>query len=118
MYRVIIAGSRGFNDYELLEKEVHNFLSGKQIEETEIVSGTARGADQLGERLAKEYSLKLTRMAADWDRYGKSAGYRRNAEMAKYADACIVFWDEVSKGTKHMIDLATREGLDLKVVKY
>ncbi|WP_137743370.1 DUF2493 domain-containing protein [Robertmurraya siralis] len=118
MHKVIVAGSRGFNDYELLEQELHKFLSGKNIIETEIVSGTARGADQLGEKLAKEYNLKLTRMAADWETYGKSAGYRRNAEMAKYADACIVFWDGASKGTKHMIDLAKREGLDLKIVEY
>lgn len=118
MYKLIIAGSREFNDYKLLETEVHKFLSGKTIGETEIVSGTARGADKLGERLAAEYKLKLAKFPADWDTFGKSAGYRRNAEMAKYANGCIVFWDGVSKGTKHMIDLAEREGLDLKIVSY
>lgn len=118
MYKLIIAGSRDFNDYKLLESEVHKFLSGKEIGETEIVSGTARGADQLGEKLAKEYNLKLTKMPANWNEYGKSAGYRRNAEMAKYSNGCIVFWDGVSRGTKHMIDLAEREKLELKVVKY
>lgn len=119
MYKLIIAGSRGFNDYTLLESEVHKFLSGKTIGETEIVSGTARGADQLGEKLAKEYDLKLTKMPADWDTFGKSAGYRRNAEMAKYADGCIVFMEKGgTKGSQHMINLAEREGLELKVVKY
>lgn len=57
-------------------------------------------------------------MKADWDIYGKSAGYIRNAEMAKYADACVVFWDGKSRGTKHMIDLAKKEGIGLKVVNY
>lgn len=102
-----------------MEKEVHSFLSGRTVSETEIVSGGARGADRLGEQLAEAYNLKLTVMNADWDKYGKGAGYRRNAEMAKYADACIVFMKrEGSKGSQHMIDLAKKEGLDLKVVKY
>jgi hypothetical protein len=58
-------------------------------------------------------------MAADWDTYGKSAGYRRNADMAKYSDAVVCFWDGVSKGTKHMIDLARQYGcFELLVVRY
>lgn len=55
---------------------------------------------------------------ADWDTYGKSAGYRRNEDMAKIADACIVFWDGESRGSKHMIDIAEREGLPLRIVKF
>jgi hypothetical protein len=57
-------------------------------------------------------------MPANWDEFGKSAGYIRNAEMAKYADACVIFWDGISKGTKHMINLANKEGLKLKIIKY
>jgi len=118
MPKVIIAGSRDFNDYKLLETKVHEILSGIPIEDTEIVSGTARGADKLGERLAEQYNLKLTKFPAKWDKYGRSAGYIRNAEMAKYADMCIVFWDGKSKGSEHMIDLAQKNGLELHVVMY
>jgi len=61
-------------------------------------------------------------MSADWDKYGKSAGYKRNEEMAIYSKedngVLIAFWDEVSKGTKHMIDLANKHGLKVFVVKY
>jgi hypothetical protein len=78
----------------------------------------ARGADALGAKLAHNYSLKLIEMPADWDTHGKSAGYKRNQEMAKIATHLVAFWDSTSKGTKHMIDIATRKGLTVKVVSY
>lgn len=118
MYKVIVAGSRDFNKYQLLERELINFLRGRKPSEVQIVSGTARGADKLGERFATEKGCSLAGFPADWDRYGKSAGYRRNADMAKYSDACVCFWDGKSRGTKHMIDLAEKEGLEIKVVRY
>jgi hypothetical protein len=118
MYKVVVAGSRGFNDYPLLEKTLIHFLCGKRPSEVEIVSGGARGADKLGERFAKEKGCSLTIMNADWDTYGKSAGYRRNADMAKYTDAAIIFWDGVSRGSKHMIDLAKQQQCELLVVRY
>lgn len=116
--KVIVAGSRGFDDYKRLKIELDLVLRRYKPEEIEIVSGTARGADRLGERYAAERGCSVKAMPADWDRFGKSAGYRRNADMAKYADACVVFWDGKSPGTKHMIDLATKEQLKLRVIKY
>ena len=118
MFKLVVAGGREFNDYALLEQELNYILKDYQPEEIEIVSGGARGADRLGEKFALENEYKLTRFPADWERWGNSAGYRRNSEMSKYSDGCIAFWDQRSKGTKHMIDLATKEGILLKVVKY
>jgi hypothetical protein len=118
MFKLIIAGGREFSDYELLEKEVIKLLRGKYPKDVEIVSGGARGADSLGEKFAKEKGCSLQSFPADWNTYGKSAGYRRNAEMAAYADACICFWDGKSKGTKHMIDLAEKKELLLTIIKY
>jgi len=117
-YKIIVAGTRTFNDYELLEANLINILKGKRPSEVTIVSGGARGADSLGEKFARKYNCWLKIFPAEWDRYGKSAGYIRNADMAKFADACIVFWDGVSKGTKHMIDLADKHNLNLYVVMY
>jgi len=116
--KVVVAGGREFKDYPLLKKSLLYLFEDREPCQIEIVSGGARGADSLGERFAKEFGCKLTVMPAEWDLYGKSAGYRRNAGMAKYSDVCVCFWDKVSKGTKHMIDLANREGLELKVVNY
>lgn len=117
MYKVIIAGSREFNDYQLLVSKVNQILINR-LPDVEIVSGTCRGADKLGEQYATEYNLSIKQFPADWNTHGKKAGYLRNVEMAKYADACIVFWNGTSKGTKHMIDIATNRGLPLRIIKY
>ena len=120
MIKVIIAGTRDFNDYSFLKKNLDYFLQGinPNNEEIEIVSGNARGADKLGERYAKEHNLPVKLFPANWDKYGKRAGYLRNQEMANYADVLIAFWDEKSKGTKHMIDIAKKQGLTVIVVGY
>jgi len=112
--RVIVAGSRGFNDYHKLKKKLDSIL--KNQKDITIISGTANGADKLGERYAGENHHKLEEYPAMWDIFGKSAGYRRNEEMAKVANACIVFWDGKSKGTKHMIDLAKKHKLKLRII--
>ena len=112
--KVIIAGGRDFDDYNLLHQTCEKMLVRQT--DVEIVSGTARGADTLGEKYANEKGYPIKRFPANWNEYGKSAGYKRNSEMAEYADALIAFWDGKSKGTKHMIDLAKSNGLRVKVV--
>lgn len=127
--RIIVAGSRDFKDYHLLSDTLMQYL--EDMDDTDIVdnpsqvkfiSGTARGADTLGEQFAYTYEYDVVKFPADWDTYGKSAGYRRNAEMAKFASEAygvlFAFWDGKSKGTKHMIDLAKRYGLEVHVVNY
>ena len=114
--KVIIAGSRDFDDYEMLRKYC-DFLLQSQTD-IEVVSGTAKGADQLGEKYATERGYKIKRFPADWDKHGKAAGYIRNEEMAKYADSLIAFWNGNSKGTEHMINLATKYKLNIRVCNY
>jgi len=117
--KIIVAGSRNFNNYELLRDRLNYLLKDvSNKDEITIVSGGARGADQLGERYAKEKGYKTIRKLADWDKYGKSAGYKRNEEMAKIADVCVCFWDGESRGTKHMIDLSKKYKLKLNVIFY
>jgi predicted Rossmann fold nucleotide-binding protein DprA/Smf involved in DNA uptake len=111
--KVIIAGSRDFNDYEAVKKYADHILSNQS--EIEIVSGGANGVDKLGEQYAKEKGYKLTIFKADWNKYGKSAGPKRNAQMAEYADALIAFWDGESRGTKNMIELAEKHKLKFMV---
>lgn len=114
--KVIIAGGRNFNDYIMLKSACDAILSG--ITEIEIVSGTANGADTLGEIYANENGYMIHRFPANWQQFGKSAGYIRNGQMAKFSDILIAFWDGKSKGTKHMIDLALQENLKVKIINY
>lgn len=116
MFRVIIAGSRDFSDYDALKSYADVKLSNiSRRDSIEVVSGCARGADTLGERYAEERGYGIKKFPADWNRYGKSAGYLRNVEMAEYADALIAFWDGKSKGTEHMIRIAKNRGLRIGI---
>jgi hypothetical protein len=109
MIKVIIAGGRNFDDFNRLCQVCDEFLQDQN--DIEIVSGAYKGADLLGERYAAERNHPIKQFPADWRQYGKSAGLKRNTEMAAYADALIAFWDGKSKGTNHMIELATQAGL-------
>ena len=111
--KVIIAGGREFADYDLLKRVCNHMLSVvKETSQVTIVSGGARGVDKMGERYAKEFGINLIIMNADWEKHGKSAGYKRNQEMANVSTHLIAFWDGKSRGTKHMIDIAKRDGMN------
>lgn len=126
MIKVIIAGLRNFYDYDIVEDTVVSYFMSRGIlkENVEIISGGARGADSLGEQLADSYGLKLTVFPAQWNTYGKTAGMIRNKEMADYAikdsDKAILFafWDGQSRGTKGMIDIAKRCGMEVIVNEF
>lgn len=118
-FKVIIAGGRDFLDYNLLREKVDKILIDKRAShKIVIISGCARGADTLALRYASENVLDVEKYPADWDQYGKKAGYIRNVEMAENANALIAFWDGQSKGTKHMIDIATEKNLPIRVIRY
>lgn len=115
--KLIVAGGRYFNDYTLLMYRLDYFLS-EVKEPIEIVSGKAQGADTLGERYARENSYPVKEFYAQWNQYGKRAGYLRNKDMAEYATHCVCFWDGESKGTEHMIQLAKEYNLPIRVIRY
>ena len=73
----------------------------------------------LEKKYAEEKGYEVLRYPADWDRYGKSAGYRRNKQMAEVANACIAFFSSVAenKGTKNMVSLARNMNLLVREVK-
>lgn len=118
-FKVIIAGSRGFSNYKLLREQCNKFLRDKRkTSNIIVVSGHARGADTLGEKYAQDEGFTLEIYLAQWKKFGKRAGYRRNEQMAEVADALIAFWDGSSKGTKHMIDIMNEKNLLVRVVEY
>ena len=118
--KIIVAGGRNFDSYTLLETALNFYLARLQRNHIKIaiLSGAARGADTLAEKYALTNGHSLERYPANWDRDGKSAGYKRNTLMSDKADALVAFWDTKSKGTKHMFDTAKQKGLRVRVVQY
>ena len=92
--KIIIAGGRDFSDYDLLKEFCDKKIS--NLSNIEIVSGTAKGADSLGEKYAKEKGYSIKQFKPDWS-IGKIAGILRNEQMANYANVLIAFWDGNSK---------------------
>ena len=105
--KLIIAGGRDIHDYNL----VLSGLEESEFKPTEIVSGGAKGVDALGERYAIEMNLPLHIFEANWEEHGRAAGPIRNRKMAENADALLAIWDGKSRGTKNMIETATKKGL-------
>lgn len=108
--KVAIVGSRDFNDYEYLEACMESIFFHEANSIDWIISGSARGADRLGEKYAWMHSIPLKVFPAMWDEYGKKAGYLRNIDIVDAADIICAFWDGESKGTKHTIDIAKKKG--------
>jgi hypothetical protein len=111
--RVIIAGTRTFENFELLSSVMDLFSSTNTVDE--VVSGGAFGADRLGEQWAKEQGIPVKIFKADWNRHGKAAGPIRNEQMAHYADYLVLFWDGESRGSKNMLSNMKKLGKSYKV---
>lgn len=116
MFKVIVAGTRTFDNYELLKEKLDFYLQARSP--VMIISGGAAGADKLGERYARENKCSIMQMDANWQAYGKGTGPKRNEQMAQKADACIVFWNGQSRDTLNMIENARKYSLALKIVRY
>ena len=114
--RIIIAGGRDCPVNVTNRVRVGRIIANLNHDDIELVSGTARGADQIPYMFKDQFPIK--EFPANWDKFGKSAGYKRNTQMAEYATHLIAFWDGQSKGTKHMIDIAKRLNLKLAIARY
>lgn len=115
--KVIVAGSRTFEDRVLAFAKLDRILAKVGPEGCVIVSGGARGADRIGEAYARARGMACEVMAADWSR-GRGAGYERNRRMAAAADALVAFWDGESRGTADMIRLMQAAGKPVRVVRF
>lgn len=117
--KLIVAGGRNFTDTQTMITILIDLVDkGKIDPNPELVCGMARGADMLAYSLWANSRMPIHNFPADWNTYGKSAGYRRNSEMGEFADAAVCFWDGNSKGTKHMIDIMNKLGKPVYVVRY
>lgn len=108
--RVVIAGSRIYNNYDEAKNYIDFCISRIKTQYTLVfVSGGCKGADLLGERYAIDNGYIIEKYDAEWEKYGKSAGPKRNYQMSQIGDYFICFWDGTSRGTKSMIDYAKKQ---------
>ena len=114
--RIIVAGCRTYTNYIEAKKYIDFCIDTiKNDYELIFVSGKRRGADELGERHAKENGYNIEYYPAEWYKYGKSAGPLRNKKMADISDYSICFWDGKSKGTKSMIEYAEQLNKPIRI---
>ena len=123
-FYLLIAGTRSYDDYDEFCRIADSMLSKiKTIYNIEIVQGGANGADKFAEIYANNHGYACKLFKADWDNYGKSAGYRRNSDMHNYIKqfehrGCLCFWDGKSKGTQHNFKLANDNNTPLRIYDY
>ena len=108
--KLAIAGSRTFNNYELLEVWIDSITSMQFGREDSIVivSGGAKGADSLAFQYAENHKLEMRVYPAEWNKYGKSAGFIRNQTIVDNCDFLLAFWNGESRGTADTIEKAKK----------
>lgn len=115
---LVVCGGRDFTDYDYLKRSLDDLLDVYPKDSVLIISGAAQGADTLGAQYADERGYDKVYFHADWEKYGKGAGFVRNTKMANEATHVAAFWNGNSKGTKHMIDTAIKKKLKVRVFEY
>lgn len=112
MQTIAVIGSRCFEDYAFLSEKL------LQLEIAKIVSGGARGADQLGARYAREQGIELLKFLPDYKKHGRGATHVRNRQIVEASDMVVAFWDGQSRGTKYTMDYAAKKGKPVLIEKY
>jgi hypothetical protein len=107
-----IVGSR---DYTPLSKVI-DYVNTLPVSSC-VVSGHAQGVDQTAEQAAQARGMRVISLPADWKKYGKSAGFKRNVDIVAHSDRIVAFWDGKSKGTVHTIRLAQHAGKPCEIIR-
>ena len=112
--KVVITGSREWTDKQRIFRRLAELP-----DKTTIIAGGARGADTIAAEACEVYAhLTLQEFPADWEQYGKRAGYIRNAQMLdEKPDLVIAFWDGESRGTLGCMKEAQRRGIPVEVIR-
>ncbi len=115
---IAVVGSRNFNDYELLKSSVEEFVVEKTPEHITVISGGAKGADSLAEKLASEKNYDTLIFNPDYKKYGRSAPLIRNTLIIENADVVFAFWDGISRGTKDSISKAEKLNKEVRIRRF
>lgn len=110
--KVAIVGSRDYPN----KQAVIGFVNSLPPDSV-VVSGRGRGVDTWAEQTAISRGLPTEIFPAEWDKYGKSAGFRRNADIVKTCTRLVAFWDGKSKGTAHSVGLARKSNKPVEIIR-
>lgn len=123
-FGLLVVGSRTCNNYNQFCEVMNACIRPISTNNITIISGGAKGADTLARRFAIDRGYEFREFLADWNKFGKSAGYKRNEQMHEFLKAnfsnrgCIAFWDGTSRGTSHNFDLTTKYNTQLIVFDF
>lgn len=119
MAKLLVCGSRSITDSAWIFSQIEQYISEKNLEMSSlvIIEGGAKGVDSVAGNWAQSHGVTVEVHNADWARYDRGAGIRRNEEMVAAADFVLVLWDGSSRGTKNDIDLCRKNFKTYKVVK-
>ena len=117
---LMVCGSRSITDKEWVFSQMEAFWywNAACYDDVTLIEGGATGVDSLAKEYAQENDWFIKEFPANWKKYGKSAGYRRNKDMVHNCDLCLILWDGKSKGTQHDIELCEKEGKKYFLLRY
>jgi len=121
---ILVAGTRTFDDYELLERTWDSLIASCPFEHVRvhIVHGGAKGADTLAQKYGMSHQCTIHEFLANWDEYGRAAGPMRNKKMHEFIKdkeyrVCVCFWDGKSRGTKDNFKWAKKYFTPLMIIQ-
>ena len=112
---ILICGDRNWTNASIMKKVMDKFVNEKDI----LVHGNTRGADKMSGFIGKEIGCEVKVFPANWDEHGRSAGPIRNREMLRQnPDIVIGFHNNIekSKGTKDMLNISKKKGVETYIV--
>lgn len=115
---IAVVGSREFNDEEFIWNKLEQLFEEHDLikKDITIISGGAYGVDSIAEEYADNNNIDKIIFPADWGAYGKQAGFIRNYKIVDNSDMIIAFWDGISRGTAHTIEVAKNRDVPIQII--
>lgn len=114
--RILITGSRDWDDANAIAFVMEGAVP-LMARDVTVVHGDARGADRIAGAYAEQAGWKVEKHPANWNLYGKKAGFIRNKEMVDLgADICLAFIKNNSRGATMCAQLAREAGIPVRVI--
>lgn len=107
--KVLVCGGRDFCDETFVETRLLEILRDREVDL--FITGGARGADAVADRVAERYGVQRVIVPANWNGRGKAAGMERNALMLKLFEPDLVIAFPGGVGTAGMLRISRAQGI-------